>query len=49
MLKTLAKAALVLGGLGALVFWIVTAPSTLDGAALAAIGKSDVTKNETVF
>lgn len=49
MLKMLAKAALLLGSLGALVFWLVTAPSTLDGAALAAVGEGDAGRGETVF
>ncbi len=49
MIKKLALAALVLGVLGGLVFWLVTEPQRLDPRLVAQAGEGDPVKGELVF
>jgi mono/diheme cytochrome c family protein len=49
MIKKLVLAALVLGVLGGLVFWIVTEPQRLDPQLVAKAGEGDAARGEIVF
>jgi mono/diheme cytochrome c family protein len=49
MIKKLAIAALVLGALGGLVFWLITEPQRLDPQLVAEAGEGDVVRGEMVF
>lgn len=45
----LAAAAVILGGLGAAGFWLLTTPNRLSAAELAALGSGDATRGERMF
>lgn len=49
VLKKLAGTALVLGCAGAGLFWFLTMPVRLDGAAVAAVGPGDAARGERIF
>ncbi len=47
--RKLAAAAVVLGGLGAAGFWLLTTPNKVSAAELAALGTGDATRGERMF
>lgn len=49
MLRRLGLAALLLCGVGAAGFWLLTTPTRLDGEAAAALGPGDAIKGERIF
>ncbi|MGB3388422.1 MAG: cytochrome c [Pseudaminobacter sp.] len=49
VLRKLGAAAVLLCGVGAAAFWLLTAPSRLDGEAMAALGPGDSAKGERIF
>ena len=46
MIKKLALAAIILGAIGGLLFWVVTEPQRLDPDLVAKAGEGDVAKGE---
>jgi mono/diheme cytochrome c family protein len=48
-MKKLIGVALVLAGIGAALFWILTEPVRLDDATLASLGAGDPTRGERIF
>jgi mono/diheme cytochrome c family protein len=49
MIKKLAIAAIILGAIGGLLFWVMTEPQRLDPELVAKAGEGDVVKGELVF
>ncbi len=49
MIKKLAIAALFLGAIGGLLFWLLTEPERLDPALVARVGEGDPARGELVF
>jgi len=49
LLRNLAGAVVVLGGLGAAAFWYLTEPQRLDAAELAQLGPGDPARGERIF
>ncbi|MDQ2704946.1 MAG: c-type cytochrome, partial [Pseudomonadota bacterium] len=47
--QKLIGSALVLGGIGAAAFWLLTEPKRLDAATLAELGTGDATRGERIF
>src|SRR6478672_2420063 len=48
-LKKLVGAVVVLGGVGAVAGWVLSAPVKLDATALAQLGPGDATKGKRIF
>lgn len=49
MIRKLVIAALVLGAIGGLAFWFLTAPQTLSAQEIASAGEGDVARGERMF